>query len=55
VWRSPVARLLWEQDVGGSNPLTPIFLLEQFFFRCISAFETRSALIEIPWRFDEPE
>jgi hypothetical protein len=23
VWRSPVARLLWEQDVGGSNPLTP--------------------------------
>src|SRR5436190_13709378 len=23
-WRSPVARLLWEQDVGGSNPLAPI-------------------------------
>ena len=23
VWRSPVAHLLWEQDVGGSNPLTP--------------------------------
>ncbi len=23
VWRSLVARLLWEQDVGGSNPLTP--------------------------------
>ena len=22
-WRSPVARLLWEQDVGGSNPLAP--------------------------------
>lgn len=23
VWRSPVARLLWEQDVAGSNPVTP--------------------------------
>jgi hypothetical protein len=23
VWRSPVAHLLWEQGVGGSNPLTP--------------------------------
>ena len=23
VWRSLVARLLWEQDVAGSNPVTP--------------------------------
>ena len=23
VWRSLVAHLLWEQDVGGSNPSTP--------------------------------
>ena len=23
-WRSPVAHLLWEQGVGGSNPLAPI-------------------------------
>jgi hypothetical protein len=22
-WRSLVARLLWEQEVGGSNPLAP--------------------------------
>jgi hypothetical protein len=22
-WRSLVAHLLWEQDVGGSNPLAP--------------------------------
>ncbi len=22
-WRSPVAHLLWEQGVGGSNPLAP--------------------------------
>src|SRR4051812_10892460 len=22
-WRSPVARLLWEQDVAGSNPVSP--------------------------------
>jgi hypothetical protein len=24
VWRSPVARLLWEQEVPGSNPGAPI-------------------------------
>ncbi|MEY5003305.1 MAG: hypothetical protein RL678_1114, partial [Pseudomonadota bacterium] len=23
VWRSPVAHLLWEQGVQGSNPCTP--------------------------------
>ena len=27
VWRSPVAHLLWEQGVGGSNPLTPTISL----------------------------
>jgi hypothetical protein len=26
VWRSLVAHLLWEQGVGGSNPLTPTIL-----------------------------
>ena len=26
MWRSLVARLLWEQEVGGSNPLTPTIL-----------------------------
>ena len=27
VWRRLVAHLLWEQVVGGSNPLTPTILL----------------------------
>lgn len=27
VWRSLVARLLWEQDVAGSNPVTPTNLV----------------------------
>ena len=27
-WRSPVARLLWEQVVGGSNPSAPTNFLE---------------------------
>ncbi len=35
MWRSLVARLLWEQDVAGSNPVIPtkfdgvIFCIEQ--------------------------
>lgn len=28
MWRSLVARLLWEQDVAGSNPVIPTFLLK---------------------------
>lgn len=33
-WRSPVARLLWEQDVAGSNPVSPtIHLRLQYFPR----------------------
>src|SRR6185436_6700968 len=26
VWRSPVARLVWDQEVAGSNPAAPIEL-----------------------------
>lgn len=29
VWRSLVARLLWEQKVGGSNPFTPTSNLQR--------------------------
>ena len=46
VWRSPVAHVLWEHGVGGSNPLTPTIemfdisffvrsLLTQFSFSAI--------------------
>jgi hypothetical protein len=31
VWRSPVARLLWEQEVPGSNPGAPIYTILQHF------------------------
>ncbi|RMQ33539.1 hypothetical protein ALQ06_200019 [Pseudomonas syringae pv. berberidis] len=30
VWRSPVARLLWEQDVRSSNPLTPTIFAQLY-------------------------
>ncbi len=40
-WRSLVARLLWEQDAGGSNPPAPTskfkplrYTLRKGFFRC---------------------
>ena len=29
VWRSLVARMLWEHDVAGSNPVTPTCVLSQ--------------------------
>ena len=39
VWRSLVARLLWEQDVAGSNPVTPTIFLrhsQSFGANCAS-------------------
>ena len=32
MWRSLAARLLWEQEVGGSNPLTPIDIIREIGF-----------------------
>jgi hypothetical protein len=29
MWRSLVAHLLWEQGVGGSNPLIPTIVISQ--------------------------
>jgi hypothetical protein len=40
-WRSPVARMLWEHDVAGSNPAAPTrqkegcSLLQPFFYTLI--------------------
>ena len=36
-WRTPVARPLWEQEVGGSNPLAPIILIKKIG-RLMAAF-----------------
>ena len=32
-WRSPVARLLWEQDVAGSNPVSPTNFYSIIYFK----------------------
>ena len=30
-WRSPVAHLVWDQRVAGSNPVSPTILIRKFF------------------------
>ena len=64
-WRSLVARLLWEQEVGGSNPLAPtnknnkleaffgLFLLPIYMRGQIGGcFLTRWKIKTARWRFD---
>ena len=41
-WRSLVAHLLWEQGVGGSNPLAPT--------RCITVIENKIIYKRKPWK-----
>ena len=41
MWRSLAARLLWEQEVGGSNPLTPIDIISEIRFM-VSLFYWRN-------------
>ena len=40
-WRSPVAHLLWEQGVGGSNPLAPTILFSTSP-NCLLSFADRN-------------
>ena len=38
-WRSLEARLLWEQEVGGSNPLAPTNLINKIIILYCADFE----------------
>ena len=42
-WRSLVARLFWEQDVAGSNPVVPTIFLRMWFNGRTRAFQARDA------------
>ena len=45
-WRSLEARLLWEQEVGGSNPLAPTIMISTSY--TINALSFLSVLIALP-------
>jgi hypothetical protein len=45
-WRSLEARLLWEQEVGGSNPLAPTIMISTSY--TINTVSFLSALIALP-------
>ena len=45
MWRSPVAHLVWDQGVGGSNPLTPTILSRAVPVRGLTAAVLRGAIV----------
>jgi hypothetical protein len=48
VWRSPVAHLLWEQGVAGSNPATPTNLFS-YFGNSLAGGPNRSDVFRTVW------
>ena len=59
MWRSLVARLLWEQDVAGSNPVIPtIFIFTELFNSfvcgCSSMVELQPSKLVTRVRFPSP-
>ena len=57
VWLSLVERLVWDQEVAGSNPVTPIFHFHMdsiFLCRCSSMVEHQPSKLDTWVRFPSP-
>ena len=51
VW---LERLVWDQEVAGSNPVTPITPIKYFFCRCSSMVEHQPSKLDTWVRFPSP-